>query len=155
MGCCWLLDVLTDRLLALVVKPEGLPRLPTPGSVTPRVPSGRQRDLPWLTPDALAKHEAKLDTLEAGGVQCMQLELSPGDQHVAGHIPAEAPLHEAARNMADTIDLAPLLRTGVLITLGLSLHNLPEGLATFVGWVGRLAGEQGQGRRSDAALRCY
>jgi hypothetical protein len=57
--------------------------------------------------------------------------------------------------MADTIDLAPLLRTGVLITLGLSLHNLPEGLATFVGWVGRLAGEQGQGRRSDAALRCY
>ena len=84
-----------------------------------------------MTPEAMARQEAKADAMEDGGVSSYNLELSPGDQQTAGHILPEGPLRDVAVDMMK--DTTPLFRTGVLITLALSLHNLPEGLATFVG----------------------
>jgi zinc transporter ZupT len=81
----------------------------------------------------MAKSAAKQDHMELVVDGNLSLELAPGDQHTAGHLAAEGPLREVAMDMATETDLVPLMRTSVMIALALSVHNLPEGLASFVG----------------------
>ncbi len=50
-------------------------------------------------------------------------------QHDHAHVPGEGP---------EEMPFASLERTGVLVMLGITIHNLPEGMATFVGAMGDL-----------------
>jgi zinc transporter ZupT len=50
----------------------------------------------------------------------------------AGHVRRH--LVQATEALADK-DCSHLVRTSILVWLALAMHNIPEGLATFVGYV--------------------
>lgn len=60
------------------------------------------------------------------------LDARPTDSASADEIGIDIELQEAADAM-QSHDIAQLTRTSLLIGLALTFHNIPEGLATFVG----------------------
>lgn len=85
--------------------------------------------------------------LEAASSQCDLMSGDSGPEDAAGSgdepalaiIAAAPPTDEHDRNIAEAVghlgddDCGHLIRTSMLVWLALSLHNLPEGLATLVG----------------------
>ena len=131
----------------------------SPPSQLARLPSGRLRDLPVVLappppplPQRAALAGKDVDDARGGGAAAAilqpsargdaaaaaaagGLELAEGGAATGGHIVVEGMLQDAAAAMRDSPDCRQLLRTSVLILIALVFHNLPEGLATFVGYM--------------------
>lgn len=112
MAVCWLLDIATELILRYIIKAPAAALSHGSGHVSESAPSKA------LMPPQTPKQQ---QTATDGGAFAIDL------------VAAEAAIGDDSSPAAAGDEYAPLLRTTVLVILALTAHNLPEGLATFVG----------------------
>lgn len=121
IAVCWLLDVATELILRYIIKAPAA-ALAHPSVHLPRASSETARRDKVLMPPPTPKQQ--------------QQQFAGEDGHFASDLAAaEAAVTVEAGGAAAADEYSPLLRTTVLVILALTAHNLPEGLATFVGCV--------------------